>query len=169
MEELVNRVAKSGIVTIDLGDWYPEGKRLFIDVKEQLWQGMALRESDFREHVAKCEWTKYSDAYVGVYCSADAIIPTWAYMLLASELSGIAREVFFTGPEGLEILLWDRSLSRLNPEDFREKRVVVKGCADRPVSPHAFVKVTEKLRPVVNSLMFGEPCSTVPVYKRKKD
>lgn len=168
MEEIVNRVANSGLVTIDLGDWYPEGQRAYIDIKDRLWQGMALREREFREFVAGTDWSDYSGAYVGVYCSTEAIIPTWAFMLLASELSGVAKEVVFAGPEGLEMLLWDRSLSRMNPEDFRETRVVVKGCADKPVSPHAFVKVAEKLRPVVISLMFGEPCSTVPVFRKKK-
>jgi len=159
MEEITNRVANSGIITLDLSDWYPEGERAFIDLKENLWQGMALRESDFRQQINSMDKSIFTGAYVGIYCSAEAIIPVWAYMLVASELSGIAREVFFSDPESLEMLLWERSLSFINPEDFREKRVVVKGCSDKPVSPHAFVKVIGKLRPVVHSLMFGEPCS----------
>lgn len=167
MDEIVNRVAASGIITIDLGEFYPEGVRKHIDLKEQLFQGLVLREKDFREFVSTHDWSRYTDAHVGVHCSADAIVPTWAYMLVASALSGIATSVHFADASSLEALLWAASLDRIKGEEYRDARVVIKGCGDRPVSEEAFMLLSHKLKPFVRSLMYGEPCSTVPVYKRK--
>jgi hypothetical protein len=168
MEEIINRVAGSGIVTLDLGDYYPEGKRAEIDLKNQLWQGLVLKEKDFREFISSTDWQEFTGQHVAVFCSADALIPTWAYMLVSSSLSGIAKTVHFGSLESLESALWTASLSRLNPQDFEDARVVVKGCADKPVSAQAFIDLSFRLKPFVKSLMFGEPCSTVPVYKKAK-
>jgi hypothetical protein len=167
-EEIVNRVAQSGIVTFDLEDLYIQGERVTIDLKENLYMGMVLREKDFRDFVKTEEWEKYRDKFVSVTCTEDAIIPTWAYMLVASRLAGIARKTVFGGPEALETALFQERLSSINSEDFRDKKVVVKGCSKFPVPVSAYVLITEKFTPVVSSLMFGEPCSTVPVYKKSK-
>ena len=166
MGEIVNKVAQSGIQTIDLGTYYPEGKRHFIDLKDQLWQGLALKEQEFRTFVKEHDWTRYQDGHVGVFCSADAIIPTWAYMLIASFLSGIATTIHFGDSESLEARLWTESLKEINPAEYEDARVVIKGCSDRYVSPSAFLELSAKLKPLVRSLMFGEPCSTVPIFKR---
>lgn len=166
MSEIVNKVAQSGIQTIDLGDYYPAGDRKVIDIKDQLWQGMAIREKDFREFIKENDWPVYQDAHVAVHCSQDAIIPTWAYMLVASALSEFALSIHFGDLESLESYLWRNRLSEIDPENYVDTRVVIKGCADKYVSPSAFVELTSKLKPVVKSLMFGEPCSTVPIYKK---
>ncbi len=168
MAEIINRVAGSGIITLDLGEYYPKAEREAFDLSGQLWQGLVLKEKDFRTFIAENNWERYRNKHVALYCSVDALIPTWAYMLLASALQGIATEVYYGNPEQMESVLWTEVLQKLNPEDFRDARVVVKGCADKPVSPQAFVLISFKLKPVVKSLMFGEPCSTVPVYKQSK-
>lgn len=155
-------------MTLDLGEYYPKAERDSFDLSGQLWQGLVLKEKDFRNFIAENNWEKYRNKHVALYCSADALIPTWAYMLLACALQGIAKEVYFGNPEQLESVLWTEALQKLNPEEFKDTRVVVKGCADKPVSPQAFVLISFKLKPVVKSLMFGEPCSTVPVYKQSK-
>lgn len=168
MDEIINRVAESGIITIDLSDYFPEGERAEIDLKNQLWQELVLKEKDFRAYIANEDWNKYAGQHVAVYCSVDALIPTWAYMLIASSLSGIARSVHYGNPESLESVLWSESLEKIKAENFKGARVVIKGCADKPVSAQAFVDLSFRLKPVVKSLMFGEPCSTVPVYKQAK-
>ena len=168
MDEIVNKVANSGLITIDLGDHYPEGSRSIIDLKDQLWQGMVIREKDFREWVNTEDWSRLQDHHVALFCSTDAIIPTWAYMLLSSALSPFARSIHFGDAQSLEAELWRASLASVQAEDYLDQRVIIKGCSDRPVSPHAFVELTNKLRPYVKSLMYGEPCSTVPVYKKPR-
>ena len=167
-EEIKNRVAGSGIITIELEELYPEGERIMFDIKDVLWQGMALKEKDFREFIKAHDWSQYKDKYVGIICSADAIIPTWAYMLLTTALEPFAKKVVLGDPETLETVLFIHELDKLNPEDYKEARVVIKGCSTKPVPDAAYVEITEKLRPYVSSLMYGEPCSTVPLYKAKK-
>lgn len=169
MSEIVNKVAKSGLITLDLGDYYPEGVRKSIDLKDQLWQGIALKEKDFRDWVKEHDWSQYKDEHVSLFCSADAIIPTWAYMLLSSALSPFAKTIYFGDADALEAELWREALSGIEPEEYADERVIIKGCSDRPVSPHAFVELSNNLRPFVKSLMYGEPCSTVPVYKKPRD
>ncbi|MEI6487390.1 MAG: DUF2480 family protein [Bacteroidota bacterium] len=168
-KELVNKVQESGIVTIDLEEFYSEGERVLLDIKDVLFQGLILREKDFREFI-KCEdWTKYLNKYVAVYCSADAIVPTWAFMLLAVHLEPIAKKVVFGNLETLETVLYFEQLQKIVPEHFKDSRVVIKGCGKLIVPKSAYVEITRILRPFAKSIMYGEPCSTVPLYKRKEE
>ncbi len=168
MEEVfVNKVANSGIETINLEDYFPVGERVAIDVKELLFMGLVLKEKDFREWIKTNNWEQYLQKFVAIYCSSDAIVPTWAYMLISTKLSGIAKKVVFGDLNALETALWESSLDHLKIEDYKDKKVVIKGCGDLPVSAAAYTNISSKLVPVVQSLMYGEPCSTVPVFKRK--
>lgn len=166
MSEIINKVAASGLITINLEEIYPEGKRLSVDIAAQLWQGIALKEKDFRDWIKLHDWEQYRDAYVAVYCSADAIIPHWAFMLVVSALSGIARRAVVASPQELESLIFRDLIFSLDREVYRDARVVIKGCSDREVPVSAYSDLVFHLQPVVKSLMFGEPCSTVPVFKR---
>lgn len=167
-EEIINRVAKSPIVTLDLGEYYIEGKRVLLDIKEQLFQGMILREKDFRAFVKEHDWQQYEGQLVAVTCSVDAIVPVWAYMLLTTKLAPIAKEVVFGDLQALELSIFQRAISTIDIEDFRDRPVVVKGCGDKPIPESAYVEVSRLLQPVVKTLMYGEPCSTVPIYKQPK-
>ena len=166
MEEIVNKVAKSGLITLELEHFYTEGERMVIDLKDRLWQGLVLKEKDFREWIRTENWDQYRDAYVAVHCSADAIVPQWAFMLVSSALSGIAYKVVFGNAEALEYALFNEALKRISPEEYRDQRVVIKGCSHKPIPSGAYMEVVQLLQPVVKSIFFGEPCSTVPVYKR---
>ncbi|MFA6086103.1 DUF2480 family protein [Mucilaginibacter sp.] len=166
-ENIINKVAQSGLVTIDPAQFYAPGERVVYDIKDNLFHGLMLREKDFREFVKEHDWTQYKDKNVAVTCSADAIVPAWAYMLLANRLAPYAREVVFGDAEVLETVLFVKEIARLDAEQYRDQRLVIKGCGDIPVPVSAYVELTQKLTPVAKSLMFGEPCSTVPIYKRK--
>ncbi|RKR81509.1 uncharacterized protein DUF2480 [Mucilaginibacter gracilis] len=166
-EEIVNKVALSGLVSVDPASFYPPGERLVYDIKDNLFMGLMLREKDFREFVKTHDWTQYAHKNVALTCSADAIVPTWAYMLLANRLAPYAREVVFGDLATLETVLFEKALAALNIEQYRNQRIVIKGCGDVAVPPSAYVELAKKLTPVVKSLMYGEPCSTVPIYKRK--
>lgn len=166
MEEIVNKVAKSGLITINLEEFYPEEKRSAIDLKDWLWQGLVLKEKDFREALKEHNWQQYYDHYVAVYCSVDAIIPHWAMMLIASKLEGISKLTFIGTPLELESEIFRSLISNLDRETYRDQRVVIKGCSEKPVPPSAYAHLVSHLQPVVKSIMFGEPCSTVPVFKR---
>ena len=166
-EVFINKVANSGIETINLETYFPVGERVSIDVKELLFMELVLKEKDFREWIKANDWTQYSEKFVAVYCSSDAIVPTWAYMLISSKLSGIAQKVVFGDLNALESALWENALNTLEVENYKDKKVVIKGCGDLPVSAAAYTNISSKLVPVVQSLMYGEPCSTVPVFKRK--
>jgi hypothetical protein len=166
-EDIVNKVAQSGLVSFDLATLYPKGERVEYDIKDNLFMGLMLREKDFREFVKAHDWSLYQDKYVALTCSADAIVPTWAYMLLANRLAPYAAEIVFGDKQVLETILFEKALAKLDVEKYRDQRVVVKGCGDIPVPESAYVGLTRKLTPVVKSLMYGEPCSTVPLYKRK--
>jgi hypothetical protein len=168
MEEILNKVANSGLVTIDLGELYPPGDRVLLDIKDQLFQGLILREKDFREFIKTHDWSQYKDKYVALTCSVDAIIPDWTWMLLASALEPFAKKIIFGTTEVLETVLFEEVLSKFDIEPYRDARVVIKGCGDKPVPKTAYIELTRKLRPVVKSIMYGEPCSTVPVYKQPK-
>lgn len=163
---IVNKVAQSGIVTLNLEEYYHKGPRLSIDLKDNLFMGMILKEKDFRDWIKAHDWQQYQNANVSIFCSADAIIPTWAYMLVASKLQGIAHHFVFGDEKTLENSLFQKALEQLPVNDFADKRVVIKGCGDIEITPAAYVEATRLLQPVVKSLMFGEPCSTVPVYKK---
>lgn len=166
-EDFVNKVAASGLITLNLEDYYDKGERVVYDIKENLFHGLMLRERDFREFVKTHDWSIYSGKNVAVTCSADAIVPTWAYMLLANKMRPYANELVFGTPDTLEAVLFTKALSRIDLEAFKNERVVIKGCADIEVPVSAYVEITNLLTPVVKSLMYGEPCSTVPIYKRK--
>lgn len=167
--EIVNRVSKSPLVTINLEDYFPPGERAMIDLKEVLFQGMILREGDFRTWVKEKDWDVYRDKFVAITCTVDAIIPQWAYMIIASKLSGIAREIVQGNMLDLEKAIYLKSLeNNLNPEEYEGKPVVVKGCFDKPIPEESYLRVTALLKPFVRSIMYGEPCSTVPVYKAPK-
>jgi hypothetical protein len=168
MEEIRNKVAESGLITINLEQYYPEHQPLAFDLKNFLFMEMLLKEKDFREALDQHDWTQYENKDVAVYCSTDAIVPMWAYMLVASKLSGIARSIISGTPEEAFKQVFIQNIRQLNAASFEGKRVVVKGCGDKPVPEYAYAEISIKLLPVVKSLMYGEPCSTVPVYKRKE-
>ena len=169
MEEITNRVKNSGIITLDLSDFLPQDTIVEIDIKAQLWQGLVLREKDFREFIANEDWAKYTGQHCAVFCSEDAIVPTWAYMLLVSKLSSVAAGVAYGDKSAYLQQFCVSKLAEINPEEFRDARVVIKGCADVPHAEPLFAELTRKLVPVVKALMYGEPCSTVPIYKRPKE
>ncbi len=165
--EIVNKVSQSGLITIDLEDYYPEGERVLFDIKNLLFQGLILREKDFREYLAKEDWNKYKDKYVAIICTTDAVIPTWAYMLLVVQLEPVAKKVVFGDLDTLETIIYFEILSEIKVEDYKDSRIVIKGCSKLPVPKSAYVEITRLLRPHAKSIMYGEPCSTVPLYKKK--
>jgi hypothetical protein len=164
---IVNKVEKSGIITLDLEEIIPMQEAVSIDIKDQLFQGFILKEKDFRQWIKEHEWANYQNKTVAVFCSNDAIVPTWAYMLITSALTPHTNNIFFSTPDQLNALLAEKYLSNIDGEEYSDKRVVIKGCGDREISNHAYVKLSHILLPHVKSLMFGEPCSTVPVYKKR--
>jgi hypothetical protein len=166
-ENIINKVAQSGLVTLDPAQFYPAGERVVYDIKDNLFHGLMLREKDFREFVKGHDWAQYQDKLVAVTCSADAIVPAWAYMLLANRLAPYAREVVFGDAEVLETVLFVKQIATMDVEQYRDQRLVIKGCGDTPVPVSAYVELTKKLTPVAKSLMFVEPFSTVTIYKRR--
>jgi len=169
MEELINRVAQSALTTINLEELLHPGKRVVYDIKDNLFHGLILKEKDFRAFVKEHDWSAYDGKNVAIICSADAIVPTWAYMLLASKLQGHANYYVFGNLEALEQALLQEVIAKIDPEEYREAKVVVKGCGSIPVPTYAYVEIMRKLLPVASSLMYGEPCSTVPLYKKRKN
>lgn len=166
METIINKVSQSSLVTIDLEEFYDESPRTIIDIKDQLYMGLMLKEKEFRDFIKTHNWEQYKGHSIALICSTDAIVPTWAYMLIASKLSGIAKTFVFGGLDILEFSLFKTQIDALNIEDYKDARVVVKGCSKKPVPVSAYVYLSEKLLPVVKSILYGEPCSTVPVYKK---
>lgn len=167
-EEIINKVANSGLISIDLEEYYHPGERIVYDIKDNLFQGLLLREKDFREFLKSHDWSQYEGKNIAIICSEDAIVPTWAYMLLGVYLQPYANLFVFGNLESLEDKLFSDAIAKLDPEDFRGKKIVVKGCSKFPVPISAYVEITRLLKPVVQSLMFGEPCSTVPLYKKPR-
>ncbi len=168
MDTIENKVSASGLVTFDLEEHYPEGDRVVIDIKDHLYEGLILREKEFRAFAKEEAWEKYSDKYVAITCTADAIVPTWAFMLLTTYLQPYAIKVVFGTAERLEEVLYNELIAKIDVSQYKGARVVIKGCSKINVPPAAYVHITERLRPVVKSIMYGEPCSTVPLYKAKK-
>jgi hypothetical protein len=164
-ETIVNKIANSNLSTLDLEEYYTPGKRAVIDIKDQLFKGLILKEKDFREYVKNTDWEQYQDQFVAVYCSTDAVIPTWAYMLVSSRLQPFAKRIIYGNLEALENVLYLESLAKINPANFQDTRLIIKGCGNLPVPAGAYLEITRILSPVVKSIMFGEPCSTVPVLK----
>jgi len=167
MEGVVNKVAESGIITLDLETFYPKEEVVELDIKDFLFMEMLLKEKEFREKLDQIHWASYKEKIVAVFCSTDAIIPMWAYMLVSTKLSPYAKEVFLGNKNETTEKVVEKNIQQLNTDQFKDKRVVVKGCGDVEISPSAYLSISNRLLPVVKSLMYGEPCSTVPVYKKK--
>jgi|SRR4028118_2426193 hypothetical protein len=164
---IINKVAESALTSLDLEEYYPKGETAVFDLKGHLFMGLILKEKDFRTALQTFDWEQFRNKNVAITCSVDAIIPMWAYMLVASYLSPVAKEVVFGEEKNILNTLLVRNISQIKGEEYTDKRVVVKGCGDVPIPEAAYVEITNKLRPFVKSLMYGEPCSTVPIYKRK--
>ena len=166
-ENIINKVAESGLISFDLAELYPQGERVLYDIKDNLFHGLMLKEKDFREFIKDHNWDQYSGKHIAVTCTADAIVPTWAYMLLANRLAPFAKSIIFGNLDLLETILYERELEKLNLEKYRDQRIVIKGCGEVPIPESAFINLTVKLTGITKSIMYGEPCSTVPIYKRK--
>lgn len=168
-EEIINRVTKSGIITLNLEEYYTEGERVVYDIKQNLWQEIALKEKDFREFIKTNDWSVYRDQLVAIHCSVDAIVPTWAYMLLSIALKPYANRVFFGSLETMNQVLFEEQLNKIDFTTYQDARIVIKGCGDKAVPESAYVTLTNKLLPYAKAIMYGEPCSTVPLYKKPRD
>jgi hypothetical protein len=166
-ENIINKVAQSGLVSFDLADLAQPGERIIYDIKENLFHGLMLKEKDFRDFIKENDWQAYQGKNVAIICSSDAIVPTWAYMLIASKLAGVANYFVFGDIELLETALYSSAIEKLDVTAFTDQRLVIKGCGEIPIPTSAFIALTAKLLPVVKSIMYGEPCSTVPIFKKK--
>ncbi|NLR78946.1 DUF2480 family protein [Chitinophaga eiseniae] len=167
MEEIINKVAQSGLETIDLEDYYPQGETVVFDIKDHLFMGLILKEKDFRAAMQSHDWEQYRGKNVGLICSVDAIVPLWAYMLVMTQLEPIAAYAAFGDATFIHHTLYLQNLAKIDVSAFADKRIVIKGCGDKRVGEIAYAEITRLLRPVAKSIMYGEPCSTVPVYKKK--
>jgi hypothetical protein len=167
-DQIVNRVASSQLITFDLERFHQPGERVQYDIKDLLYQGLILKEKDFREHVRHHDWSQYKNKFVAITCSADAIVPTWAYMLLTVSLQPHARRIFFGSLDDMEVMLFQEALGTVDWSQYRDAKVVIKGCSDVHVPAGAYVEATARLSAVAASVMYGEPCSTVPVFKRAR-
>lgn len=168
-ETIINRVATSSLISLDLEDFYHSGERVLYDLKDNLFMGLILKEKDFREFIKAHDWSQYKGKNIAITCTEDAVIPTWAYMLIAIQLEPYAHTIVFGNLQDLEQKLYDEALARINFEEYAGAKVVVKGCSKVAVPTTAYVEVTRRLRPYAQSIMFGEPCSTVPLYKKPKE
>ena len=166
--EIINKVAKSGLIHLDMADFFPIEEIIEYDIAQNLWQEIALKEKDFRAFIKENDWSTYQNKHVALTCSVDAIIPSWAYMLLSSALQEFAVTIHFGSKQEVEQQLLLQAIRSINSNEYQDTRIVIKGCGDRTVSEAAWVEITNKLQPFAKSLMYGEPCSTVPVYKRPK-
>jgi|SRR6218665_17336 len=166
-QPIINKVAESGLITIDPANFLPEGETAVFDLKDYLFMGLILKEKDFREALKNLDWEQYRSKNVALTCTADAIIPVWAYMLVASYLQPVAREIVMGDEKQLQRELFLKNIASIDPGDYSGKRIVVKGCGDIPIGEFVYMELTKILRPVAKSIMYGEPCSTVPVYKAK--
>ncbi len=166
-EPILNRVAQSKIITFDLEDYYPKGTRILLDIKNWLFEGIILKEKEFRAALAEHDWSQYQDAFVALHCSSDATIPAWAYMLIATKLEPYASKILQGNLEQLETSLYQSVIENLDVSEFEDRLVIVKGCSKKPVPPNAYLLITQKLQPFVKSLMYGEACSSVPLFKKK--
>lgn len=167
-EEIINRVANSKLKVIDLEDYYPNGKRILFDIKDWLLEGFVLREKEFRAHVAEHDWSQYNNCYVALHCSTDAIVPDWAYMLISLELQNYSKLTVIGTLEDLESLIYSSIIAELDLGVYQDMPVIIKGCSNKPVPANALVLLSQKLKPIAKSIMFGEACSSVPLFKRKK-
>lgn len=167
-EEIINRVANSVLEVFDLEDYYPKGQRLQVDISQWLFEGFLLREKDFREALKNHDWSQYQDAYVAVNCSTDAIIPAWASILVTIQLAPFAKKVVNGSIEAIDIALYEAILPTLDYSLYKDKPVIIKGCSKKPVPVSAYLLAAQQLQPVAKSIMYGEACSAVPLYKKSK-
>lgn len=166
-DEIINRVANSKLVTVDLEDYYPKGARVLFDIKDWLYEGFVLREKDFRNQVTEFNWSQYQDCYVALTCSSDAIIPGWAYMLISIQLEPFAKRIVIGDLEALESAIYQDIIANLDVSEYKDAPIIIKGCSKKPVPQNAYILLANKLKPVVKSIMYGEACSSVPLYKNK--
>lgn len=166
-DAIVNKVAESGLVTLDLEEYYPKEEISVFDLKDYLFMGLILKEKDFRSALQQLDWLQYQDKYVAVVCTVDAVIPVWAYMLVAAYLEPVAKEIVFGNADELRRQVFVKNIQRINVDEFNDKRIVVKGCGELSIGEYAYMEITRRLRPVAKSIMYGEPCSTVPIYKKR--
>lgn len=166
-ETIINKVAESGLISFDIETFYPKEEIKIFDLKSYLFMELILKEKDFRAALLSTDWQQYQNKYVGIICSADAIIPMWAYMLVATYLKPVAKDVFLGDEKKVIETVLVNGLSTVNGAEYLDKRVVVKGCGEVAIPEAAFIKITNILLPYAKSIMYGEPCSTVPIYKKK--
>jgi len=166
---IVNKVAESGLLEIDLEKFYPKGEVVVFDLKDYLFMELILKEKDFREALKKQDFAPFRDKLVAVTCTADAIIPVWAYMLVASYLQPVAKDLVMGDADFLHKTIFLRNIHTIDPSAYQDKRIVIKGCGELETGPFAYLEITKLLRPVAKSIMYGEPCSTVPVFKRSAE
>jgi hypothetical protein len=166
-EAIVNKISESGLITLDLEQYYPRDEVVLFDLKDHLFMGLILKEKDFREALKNQDWEVYRKKYVGVTCSADAIIPPWAYMLTAAYLQPIAKDVIMGDEKEVHKTIFLQNIQGIDVNEFTGQRVVVKGCGETPIGEFAYMEITKRLRPVAKTIMYGEPCSTVPIYKNR--
>ncbi len=166
--EILNRIKNSKLVNVDLEDFYPIGKRVAFDIKDWLFEGTVLKEKEFRAHVENHDWSQYQDAFVALHCSTDAIIPSWAYLLLTVKLSPFTNRIVVGDFKTIETVLFNEIISNLDLELFRNKHVLIKGCSEKPIPDSAYVQLAQRLVNVATSVMYGEACSNVPLFKSKK-
>jgi hypothetical protein len=166
-QEIINRVANSALQVFDLEDHYPEGERLALDISQWLWEGFVLKEKEFRDSLKNHDWQQYSGKFVALHCSTDAIVPAWAYMLVTVHLQPFAKKVVQGTVQELNVAIYQDILNNLDYSEYSDKPVIIKGCSRKPVPQEAYVMASQKLLPVAKSIMFGEACSSVPLYKRK--
>lgn len=166
-EEIINRVANSVLQVFDLEDYYPEGERMGVDISGWLWEGFVLREKEFRDALKNHNWEQYSGKYIALFCSTDAIVPAWAYMLITTYLQPVAKKIVQGRVEEINIQLYQDIINSLDVTEYEGKPVIIKGCSRKPVPQEAYVMATQKLMPVAKSIMFGEACSSVPLFKKR--
>ena len=166
-DEIINRVANSALVTLNLEDYYPKGQRILFDIKDWLFEGFVLREKEFRNQVATYNWSQYQDCYVALTCSTDAIIPGWAFMLISLQLQPFAKKTIIGNLEALETSIYQDVINNLDLTEFADKPIIIKGCSKKPVPQNAYIMLANKLKPIAKSIMYGEACSSVPLYKKK--
>lgn len=167
MSEIINRVAQSKLITFDLEDYYPKGERVLLDIKDWLYEGLILREKEFRAQLDKHDWHQYHNCYVALTCSTDAIVPGWAYMLIGSKLESHCKMMRIGDLEMLETSLYQSIIENLDISEFKGKPVIIKGCSNKPVPPNAYLWAITKIQTVAKSVMYGEACSSVPLFKAK--
>ena len=165
--EIVNKVAQSKLITFNLEDYYPQGNRVVLDIKDWLFEGFILKEKEFRAFVDAHDWSRYEGAYVAMQCSTDAIVPGWAYLLLSVKLSGIAKKAIQGSLVDLETSIYQSVIENIDVSEYQDKLIIIKGCSKKPVPANAYLFLAERLKPVAKSIMYGEACSSVPLYKRK--